>query len=259
MKNNSRTWVLLRGLVREKGHWGSFLDRFHAIFPGDEVIAMDLPGAGEFREVSCPRTMQDVFRFVRAQVIERSRPQARFSVVAISMGGMVALEWMRYKSEDLESCVLINTSLKSLSPIYQRLRWQVWQRFLKIVTMQTPRNRERAIIELLMNSEAARQTALPLWIKLATERPVTYANFINQLLAAARFHGLDAKPPVPVLLLSSLGDRFTDPSCSEALHEKWNWPIERHPWGGHDLPWDDPDWVLQKIRDWSRVQDAKRQ
>jgi pimeloyl-ACP methyl ester carboxylesterase len=259
MSKNPRTWVLLRGLVREKGHWGPFLEGFQAAFPDDHVLAIDLPGAGEYRDMNCPRNMQQVFQFVRGQVVEKAPAQSRYSVLAISMGGMVALEWMRLRPEDLESCILINTSLKSLSPIYQRLRWQIWQRFLKIISMQVPRDRERAIIDLLMNSEEARQKALPLWVKLATERPVSYANFMNQLFAAARFHGLDEKPAVPVLLLSSLGDRFTDPSCSEALHEAWSWPIERHPWAGHDLPWDDPDWVLKKVESWAGLQDAKRQ
>jgi pimeloyl-ACP methyl ester carboxylesterase len=259
MNKGPRVWVFLRGLAREKGHWGSFLERFQETFPGDHVMGMDAPGVGEFRDLNCPRSMPQIFQFVRGRVVERTSAQARFSIVAISMGGMVALEWMRQRPDELECCVLMNTSLKSLSPIYQRLRWQVWRRFLNVVSTQIPRDRERALIELLMNSEDARQRALPLWIKLAVEHPVRYSNFLNQLLAAATFHGFKEKPSVPVLLLSSLGDRFTDPSCSEALHEKWGWPVECHPWAGHDLPWDDPEWVLQKIRRWSDHQDAGRQ
>lgn len=257
-KANAKTWILLRGLVREKGHWGPFLERFQMTFPGDKILPLDLPGAGEYRHLTCPRSMQGVFQFVRGQAVERADADARFRVLAISMGAMVALEWMRQKPEDLESCVLVNTSLKSLSPFYQRLRWQVWQKLLKVLTIQVPRDRERAIIEMLMNSEEARQKALPIWVKVATDHPVTYPNFVNQLFAAARFQGLSQKPDLPVLLLNSLGDRFTDPSCSEALHEKWGWPIERHPWAGHDLPWDDPSWVLDRIKTWYSLKDAER-
>jgi hypothetical protein len=36
------------------------------------------------------------------------------------------------------------------------------------------------------------------------------------------------------------------------LHEKWGWPIERHPWAGHDLPWDDPQWVISQIDTWNK-------
>lgn len=258
MTKNKRTWILLRGLAREKGHWGPFLDEFVSRFSSDIVLPIDLPGAGEFVDTSCPRNMLEVFQFVRSQVIERADASAKFSVVAISMGGMVAMEWMKHKPEEIQDCVLMNTSLKSLSPIYQRLRWQIWQRFLQIITIQNNRERERAIIELLMNNENSRNQALPLWAKIASERPITYSNFVNQLMAAARFEGLESKPEVPVLLLNSLGDRFTDPSCSEVLHEKWGWPIHRHPWAGHDLPWDDTNWVLNHIQQWCEAQDAKR-
>ena len=258
MTKNNRTWILLRGLAREKGHWGPFLENFEHRFRGDVVLPIDLPGAGEFCDASCPKNMAEVFQFVRGQVIQRAESAANFSLLAISMGGMVAMEWMKQKPQELEACVLINTSLKSLSPIYQRLRWQIWQRFLHIISIQNNRERERSIIELLMNNHASQQQALPLWAKIATERPMSYGNFINQLMAAARFEGLDAKPDVPVLLLNSLGDRFTDPSCSEALHEKWSWPIHRHPWAGHDLPWDDAEWVLNHIGQWIESKDAKR-
>jgi pimeloyl-ACP methyl ester carboxylesterase len=93
-------------------------------------------------------------------------------------------------------------------------------------------------------------------VKIAYEQRGSYMNFANQLFAAARFKGLERRPDVPVLLLNGLGDRFVDPSCSTVLHDKFNWPLERHAWGGHDLPWDDPEWVLSKIRAWNMSLDA---
>jgi hypothetical protein len=41
--------VLIRGLAREAGHWGDFAERFRAVEPDAQVIAVDLPGAGELR------------------------------------------------------------------------------------------------------------------------------------------------------------------------------------------------------------------
>ena len=41
------TWVLLRGLTREAGHWGDFAQRLaDRLAPTDEVVALDLPGNG---------------------------------------------------------------------------------------------------------------------------------------------------------------------------------------------------------------------
>lgn len=246
-------WVLLRGLAREHGHWGPFVEQFKQTFPQDDVLPIDLPGSGEFIKERSPKTMGEIFTFVRAKAIERARSQSQFKIVAISLGGMVAMEWMNQRPEDLAGAVLINTSAKPLSPLYHRLRWQVWSKFAKVLTTQSAKERERQVIDLLMNSEEAREKALPLWMKLAIERPTSYLNFTNQILAAALFDGLKQAVDLPVLVLNGLGDRFVDPSCSTVLHEKWGWPIERHPWAGHDLPWDDADWTLQKIAAWNKV------
>jgi pimeloyl-ACP methyl ester carboxylesterase len=249
MKNS--TWILLRGLGREKGHWGPFADQFRARFPDDEVLFLDLPGTGEFRDHVGPTTMNEIFSFVRAKAVERTPPSTRFRLFAMSLGAMVAMEWMRRKPEDLDGAVLINTSLRSLSPMYSRLRWQVWPTFLKMAAQQNVRDREKALVELLINSESGQAQALTVWAKLGMEHPIAYRNTANQLWAAMRFEGLEDRPPMPVLLLNGLGDRFVDPSCSTALHDKWGWPLERHPWGGHDLTWDDGAWVLSKTQAWS--------
>ena len=250
MKSNN-TWILLRGLAREKGHWGPFPEQLKEAFPGREVLCIDLPGVGEFRELSSPTRMQEIFEFVRGQAVEKAKAQSSFTLLAISLGGMVAMEWMRQRPSDLSGCVMINTSVGPLSPIYRRLRWQVWGRFLRLVTMKSPRERERAIIELLMNNEEVRAGALALWSKLAMERPIRHRVVLHQLLAASRYEGLTEPTSVPVLLLSGLGDRLVDPSCSQDLQERWGWSLERHPWAGHDLPWDDPEWTLNKLRAWA--------
>lgn len=253
MKTDRTAWVLIRGLAREHNHWGPFIDQFRHAFPQDDVLPIDLPGSGEFVKERSPTSMSGIFNFVRAHAIERARSQSQFKLVAISLGGMVAMEWMRQKPEDLAGCVLMNTSSRTLSPFYHRLRWQVWSTFAKILGTQNVKERERQLVDLLINSEEAREKALPLWIKIANERPTSYLNFTNQLMAAMRFDVLHEKPSVPVLVLSSLGDRFVDPSCSTVLHEKWGWPIERHPWAGHDLPWDDAKWAISKISAWNKV------
>lgn len=253
MKN--RTWVLIRGLGREKGHWGSFEEQFASRFAGDEVLAIDLPGVGEFRNEMSPRSIGGIFQFVRAKAVERAKAQATFSLVALSLGGMVALEWLRQKPDDLCGAVLINTSSKALSPAIHRMRWQVWNNVLKLIAMQSPREREKALAELVINSVASQDKAAPLWTRLAVEHPIRYINFFNQLVAAGRYSQLPTQHQVPVLLLTALGDRLVDPSCSILMHEKTGWPIEKHPWGGHDLTWDDPEWVLNHIQTWLERKD----
>ena len=251
MPTEKHTWILLRGLAREKGHWGPFIEKFAASQSGDEVLALDLPGAGEFRETNSPLTIDGIFNFVRREAITRARNQGQFKLLAVSLGGMVAMEWMRQKPQDLAACVLINTSASNLSPFYQRLRWQVWKDVLRLISVQSMRDRERGIIDLIINSEEAREAAWPLWTKIALERPIAYKNFFAQLVAASRFAGMNSGADIPTLLLNGLGDRLVDPSCSTQLHERTGWPIRRHAWAGHDLPWDDPQWVIERISEWN--------
>ena len=42
-------WVLLRGLTREAGHWGSFPNQLRKALGGTPVLTLDLPGAGTRR------------------------------------------------------------------------------------------------------------------------------------------------------------------------------------------------------------------
>lgn len=240
-----KRWVFLRGLARERRHWGDFVDVFQARFPGTEIHAIDLPGIGEFRNIESPTSMTGITEFVRTEA-RKQMPDGKFAVLALSLGGMVAMEWMNTFADDLESVVLINSSAKD-SRFYHRLRYQVWSDFVAVLTTTNLREREKKLIDIIINSEEGKAKAFPLWAKIAVEQPVKFSTFAKQLLAASRFSGIKNNSRVPVLVLNSLGDRLVDPGCSEALHQKFQWRLERHPWAGHDLTWDDAAWVTDYI------------
>jgi pimeloyl-ACP methyl ester carboxylesterase len=238
-------WVLLRGLAREKRHWGEFPTFFKGQFPETNIAAVDFPGIGDYADVASPNSMGGIAEFTWTEA-RKHFPNGKIAVLAVSMGGMVAMDWMRSHEEEIDGAVLINSSSKD-SKFYYRLRFQVWPQFLKAAFHAQAREREKEIIDLIMNSEVAREKALPCWTKVAQEHPIPPLTLARQLWAASQFSSLQKKPATPVLLLNSLGDRFVDPSCSETLHQKYSWPMERHPWGGHDLVWDDPQWVTDYI------------
>jgi pimeloyl-ACP methyl ester carboxylesterase len=70
----------------------------------------------------------------------------------------------------------------------------------------------------------------------------------SQLCAAARFF-----PPAPGSLsaglwfLGSRRDRLVNVACSRDLAHRYAAPCLEHPWAGHDLPLDDPDWVCERV------------
>jgi pimeloyl-ACP methyl ester carboxylesterase len=240
-------WFFLRGLVREAGHWGGFLERFEAAFPGARAIPLEIPGNGaRFREKS-PLTVEEMAEAVRAEFLLRRTGHDH--LFALSLGGMIGLEWMRRWPEDFRSAALVNTSVRGLSPLHLRLRTENYTSILRMFLSGDPAFVEQKILELTSNRHKEFSALASEWVKITEVRPVAPANALRQLVAAARFRPPHSKPPVPSIVLNGLGDRLVDPRCSRAIAEKWGLKLEAHPTAGHDLTLDEPDWVIAKIRD----------
>ena len=244
-----KTWVLLRGLARESRHWGPFLEDFERKFPNDQVIALDLPGAGEFRDVRPPFSIGGVVVFLRSELKKRGVKLERIHLFSTSLGGMVAISWLAQHPEEVEKIVVLNSSSR-LSVFYRRLRWESWPQFFNGVTQADSKMREERILNLITNSDENRQKALPHWIKIANEHTIPFQTALFQLAAASRFQVPQKKWPREALFLVGLGDRLVEPQCSMELAEHFGAPLQKHPWGGHDLTTDDPSWVLNQVAHW---------
>ena len=245
-----KNWILLRGLARESAHWGEFVALLQATFPDASLTLLDLPGTGCFyREVS-PHSIMAITETVRRHAFEKGCLQQPATILAISLGAMVAWEWMRNYPADICGASLINTSFAGLSPFYHRLRWQSYGKFAALQMKRNVRDRETAVLQLVCNRRDQDERISLAWEKIQRQRPISPKNSLRQMLAAASFCPDDTKPGTPILLLSSKGDRLVAPICSETIHRKWNLELRRHPWGGHDLPLDDGAWVTLQLQNW---------
>ena len=245
-----KNWVLLRGLARESAHWGDFIGLLQTAFPDANVTMLDLPGTGRFHKEISPRSVRAITDSVRHRALDKGCLQQPVTILAISLGAMVAWEWMRNYPDDICGASLINTSFADLSPFYHRLRWQSYGKFATIIMKLDKRNRETAILQLVSNRRDQDEQISRLWEKIQNQRPISLKNSFQQLIAAASYCPGDVKPRQPILLLNSKGDRLVAPICSEAIHKKWNLEIRSHPWGGHDLTLDDAAWVALQLKDW---------
>lgn len=243
------TWVFLRGLSRESRHWGDFPATFRAtlgVAAGD-ILTPDLPGNGHKFQESSPTTVEAMMEACRRDLREQGRAPP-YHLLALSLGGMVALAWSRRHPEECRALVLVSTSLRPHNPFHQRLRPGAWPVLLKLLLAE-PERRESAILELTSADPEAHRQVLPDWLAYARECPVSRRNTLRQLRAAARFSMPD-KPPVPLLILAGTGDRMVDPRCSETLARAWDTDFAHHPTAGHDLPLDAGDWVARVVADW---------
>lgn len=244
-----RRWVLLRGLAREAGHWGRFAAAL-AQASGDEVLAIDLPGNGSRCGEPSPASVAGLVADCRRQLAPSDAPTF---IVAMSLGAMVALDWSRRAPHELAGCVLVNTSAGGTSPFWRRLQPRNYPTIARMLLPGTAAAQREAAV-LRMTSTAHPAAAVAEWTALARAHPVSAANALRQLWAAACYRAPAAPPAVPLLLLASAGDRLVHPSCSGRLAQRWGVPSRLHPWAGHDLPLDDPAWVLRHILSWHASQ-----
>lgn len=244
-------WILLRGLTREQGHWGDLPQRLAAALPEHRFHCLDLPGTGtRYRETS-PWTIAGI----RAQLEKAvAHIPAPYGLIALSMGGMVALDWTQAAPLGrIQQLVLINTS-GGFSPPWQRFRPSALPAVIRLLTRSELFDRERGLLALTSNRVVAIETAKR-WYSIQRQRPVSSRNALRQFTAAARFRPRPQRPLPDALVLASRADRIVDWRCSRALEQRWQWTLRLHPDAGHDLPLDAPDWVVAQLVDYLREQE----
>ncbi|MDM0034934.1 alpha/beta hydrolase [Variovorax sp. J22P271] len=249
------TWVLLRGLTREVGHWGEFPQLLRERLPGARVLAIDLPGNGRLNREASPLRIEAMVQHCRAQLRALGVPTP-VHLLAMSLGGMVAVDWARRHPGELAGCVLVNTSLRPFSPWYWRLRPANYPALLGLLRpWSSQRQREQTILRITSRHPPPDVDVVEQWVALREARPVSGANALRQLIAATRYRAQAQAPAVPLLVLASRGDALVDVRCSHRLARQWRADIVEHPSAGHDLPLDDGPWLARAVGAWwaSRV------
>lgn len=243
----NKTFLLLRGLMREQRHWEGFPDVLQTQFPDAEIITPDIPGNGLHFRSRSPDSIEKITDSVR-QVIAVSHNSRQINIIALSMGGMSAIDWMCRYPDEIASAVLINTSTQLYSPFFQRLRWQSYLSIMRLI-FQKPQQQELMILKLTSNQHNKDRELLQRWCTWRRQYPVSMKSAYNQLLASATFKSTE-KPEQPILIMASKADRLVDYRCSLVLQHAWKTAYQEHPTAGHDLPLDDPDWVAEKLYSW---------
>ncbi|QBR00460.1 alpha/beta fold hydrolase [Paraburkholderia pallida] len=240
-------WILLRGLTRESRHWGAFAPLLEARCGA--VLPIDLPGNGTLAHLRSPVDVDAYVDAVRAEA-QRQGALSPYRVLAMSLGGMVAAAWARRFPEEVESLVLINTSMRPYSRFYERLQPAAWPALLRAARHWRGADpggiAETAIHERTCARRDTLAADLDAWRAIRASAPVSRANALRQLLAAARYT-VRGVPRCPALVLSSRADSLVDPVCSARLAQAWRATHREHPWAGHDLPHDDPQWLVDAV------------
>jgi pimeloyl-ACP methyl ester carboxylesterase len=243
-----KTWILLRGLARESGHWGRFIAQFQTAQPGSRVLALDLPGNGHLHAQPSPTRIPTMVDHCRGE-LQAQQITGPVHVLAMSLGAMVAVAWANEHPQEVAAQVLVNTSLRPFSPFYQRLRPRNYGLLLRLALGGvSAEDWERSILRI--TSQGQHPEVVAQWLAMRQQHPVARRNALRQLLAAARYRAPTQPPPVPSLLLASPQDALVAVACSRSLARHWGCALHEHPWAGHDLPLDDGAWVAERVARW---------
>lgn len=260
------TIVLLRGWMRDGRHWEAFpavlsqkLREAAVANPSGSgapvIIAPDLPGNGRRCVERTPATITQMMQAIREEV--DGRP---LLLIGISMGGMLAAEWVHRHPDEIVGLVCINSSMRPHAYPWERLRVNNWLRILTRLTTTLVRRSgetaairslERFIMQLTLRPEFHAEARLEQWVRWSEAQPVAPANALRQLRAAAAYRDpLRAPLQIPCLVLRSLGDALVHPVCSERLATAWRQKLLTHLEAGHDLPVEDPEWLAEALASW---------
>lgn len=240
-------WVLLRGLGRESAHWFDLKGLLDA--ESDEVLTLDLPGFGTRSEEKSPISIGNITDKVRDEFLKLKSDHKDWMLLGISLGGMVALDWAARYPMDFQAAVVINTSSKDSGPLWQRLTvfgwWKILEGFAK---RKDPIEREKAVLEMVSNLKKQDVAIIEKMAQIAHDRPIELKNVSRQLLASSNFMAPNSIK-IPLLMLASLKDNMVDVRCTKLLSERLGAQAKYHPEAGHELPLDDPHWVLEQLMD----------
>lgn len=248
---SSRLIIGLRGLTRGNVHWGPFPEVLKKTVPGIYFLPLEMAGNGnrssELSHIHPIKAVQDLRRQVQAW--KESHPEiniTKVTVVAISLGGMIGLKWLELYPDEMDQLIVVNSSLKQLSPFYHRLRPSHYLNIFKTVAWGTIADQEKLILEMTSNRLNLSQKFLPVFIEAAEKNKFLPTNFFRQLILASR---IKIKKPLSIkpLFLCSLNDRLVSWTCSRDLSQKFNGTLQINDQAGHDLALDQPEWLAQEI------------
>lgn len=236
-------WVLIRGLIRSKYHWGSFPEKLKKELNLKSVECVELAGNGYLADQFTPDTIEQALVDLKKQL---PSDFINFGIIGISLGGMLAAKWAQLYPQEVSHLVLINSS-SSLSPFYKRLNPAQYAGIIKNLAIFNPSAIEKFILSATSNRT---ENWLPLvkdYSEFQKNHPVSLNNFIQQLKLTSQVD-FSQIPKSKKLILTSQKDRLVSYECSKAIAEAWNCPIEFNSHAGHDLPLDDAPWVIDQIK-----------
>ncbi len=235
--------------MRESRHWGNFPKTLETKLrekdPSATVETIDHPGFGTEYQRNSPTSISGIADDDRRRFEPRYHEPA--VLVAISLGGMVAMDWVSRYPNDFKFLFLVNSSARGASKVTDRLQPKNWLKAFRMALMRDQALREEYILSMTTNLSAEKiESQAKIHFGYYQERPYTTRNALRQMMGAARFQA-PGSLPIPGKILVSTEDQLVRAVCSYELAERFGYPVISNPAANHDLSLDDPEWLATTL------------
>jgi pimeloyl-ACP methyl ester carboxylesterase len=251
--NQELNIYLIRGLTRESGHWGDFVDMLQSNIPKSKIHLIDMPGAGKNINESASIKISKMVDFMRKEVVTEIKSNSNNIVCATSLGGMLACDWaLRYKN-DFQGLIIIGSSFKRICTTKERVQKSVRWKMLKILLSNSIEKRERLIIEVNSNKPEIYESLAREWSEIQRLRKMSKKSILKHTIAGFLYGPKKMKPEIPLLIIGSKSDRLVCPNCIKKIHDTFGGTLIWHPTSGHGIPIDEPKWLSDQISNWCQT------
>jgi pimeloyl-ACP methyl ester carboxylesterase len=239
-----QSWVLIRGLMRDKRHWREFEDDLTVQMAANkiDVIALDTLGNGTLSDCTSPLTITAYAKALVKQLAGNDN-----CLIGLSMGAMIALEMARLAPQKVSKVVVINASAANLSPWYARFNLKA------IVTAYLGRVKQGAVhwlecTALKLSSEryGDNQAMCEHWSELRLDYRSKMHNVVRQIWACVNFQTPDNLQQ-PIFVFNGSSDRLVNPSCSVQLSLYYKTELIEFEAAGHDISLDCPAALIAQL------------
>ncbi len=251
-ENEAITFFLLRGIGREAGHWGNTVpNHLRDSYPHARFVLMDLPGAGRYYNKPALPTVEKMADFLRTEYLGLidSIPGKKV-IVATSLAGNVALEWITQYPRDFHGAILLSTSLKGICKNKDRVQSEAKKEFIDIFLINDLTERERAFLAINSNLNVNNDSLLTAWSEIQTSRPVSKGALLKQTVAGMVYRPKKGPRSIPILLIGSNKDKIVAQKCFEDIAQGLDCDLYLHPSAGHGIPIDAPKWLADTSSYW---------
>lgn len=242
--------VILRGLIRENAH-SIALYKYLAQEKTNLIVhGLEIHGNGQYFKQDSALSVTDMVEQVRhdySEIRKQYPAEDEFTLIAISLGGMIAADWTHRYPGDFNKLVLVNTSFSGVCSMFERFRPANLTSYLKLLVSTNAKSKEENIFELIIHQKEKNTYLIDEWSKIRNERPISIFNTLRQMFAGWRFSAPEAASQLPTWVMVGERDELVSPNCSYQIAKKWNLPILKAQNAGHDLTNDDPKWFIDEI------------